>query len=175
MVVLELNMADTGRPPYSDSDYQGWLDEMAPYLKQGHSLNYAIFHAKLDTHETTIREKYRLNDWFSRKVDSFQSYLGELINNVFFNEVAEAVEAQKQGRQLSDEQWRNMRFMAEKHRSSTRYFVSRQEIATKQSDKQDIAQLLDILDGGDSIDDVAETYAKELQVSAVPTPILTTT
>jgi len=99
-------MTDAGRPPYADSDYQGWLDVMVPYLKQGHTLNYTIYHAGLDKHETTIREKHRLGDWFSRKVDNLQSYLGELINNVFYNEIISAAGSQKQGRPIMEEQWK---------------------------------------------------------------------
>lgn len=132
-------MGEPGRPITPDETFAGWLDEMAPYLKQGHSLDYAmdkcgfLVETKKEndvSHERAIRLKYNRNDWFRRKVDNFIAQAGELINNLFFNELMLAVEAQKQGRALTEEQWKNLRFMAEKHRSAQRYFVTRTENAS---------------------------------------------
>ena len=33
---------NNGRPAYDEAQYKSWLDEIAPYLKLGNSLNYAI-------------------------------------------------------------------------------------------------------------------------------------
>lgn len=68
----------TGRPEYTDGQYQRWLDEMEPFLKMGYSLYYAIDKAVLIRHKTIIYEKSRLKDWFSEKIEHFQNYPGEI-------------------------------------------------------------------------------------------------
>jgi hypothetical protein len=112
----------TGKPSHTEEEYQSWLDEMASYLKQGNTLIYAILKAGLTQHEPAIREKYRLGDWFSRRVDNLQAAIGELLNNIFANELQDIAEAQKQGRALTELQWKNLRFMAERHRSARVFF-----------------------------------------------------
>lgn len=130
-------MSDVGRPEYTDEQFQTWLEDLKPFLKLGNTLNYAIEKADLSKHKTTIYEKFRLGDWFSQKIDTYRSYLGEITNNIFAREILNIEEVQKQGRPISEEQWRNLRFFAEKHRSSSPFFVSRQEIAQTVPNKQE--------------------------------------
>lgn len=122
-------MDTTGRPSITDEQYQKWLEDLKPFLKLGNTLNYAIEKADLSKHKTTIYEKFRLGDWFSQKIDIYRSYLGEITNNIFAREILNIEEVQKQGRQVTEEQWRNLRFFAEKHRSSNPFFANKQEIA----------------------------------------------
>lgn len=61
-------MKDIGRPEYTEEQYQGWLDEMEPFLKGGYSLHCSIEKAGLIKHKTTIYEKSKLKDWFSEKI-----------------------------------------------------------------------------------------------------------
>lgn len=147
-------MTEPGRPEYTDDQYQTWLDDMTPFLKLGNSLYYALEKAMLSKHKTVIYEKYRLKDWFSEKIDAFQRYPGEIVNSIFVRLVLMANDKVKQGLPLSDEEWRNLRFFAEKHRSSQPFFVSRQE--TKQIEPEEISQLLDDLERENNRTDYAE-------------------
>lgn len=126
-------MGDTGRPEFTDEQYQEWLEDLKPFLKLGNTLNYAIEKADLSKHKTTIYEKFRLGDWFSEKIDIYRSYLGEITNNIFAREILNIEETQKQGRPITEEQWRNLRFFAEKHKSSQPFFVNKQEITKVES------------------------------------------
>lgn len=137
-------MGDTGRPEFTDEQYQEWLEDLRPFLKLGSTLNYAIEKADLSKHRTTLYEKYRLKDWFSDKIDIYRSYLGEIVNDIFGREVLNIEDAQKQGRQVTEEQWRNLRFFAEKHRSSQPFFVSKQELTQFEPDKTQ--QIIDDLE-----------------------------
>lgn len=132
-----MNIDNGGRPTTTEEQYEKWLEDLRPYLKLGSTLNYAIEKASLSQHRTTLYEKYRLKDWFSDKIDIYRSYLGEIVNDIFGREVLNIEEAQKQGRQVTEEQWRNLRFFAEKHRSGSPFFVSRQEIAQTVPNKQE--------------------------------------
>lgn len=127
--------SNLGRPEYTEEQYQEWLEDLRPFLKLGSTLSHAIENADLSKHRTTLYEKYRLGDWFSDKIDTYRSYLGEIVNDVFGREVLIIEEAQKQGRQITDEQWRNLRFFAEKHRSSSPFFINKQEIVQADPNK----------------------------------------
>lgn len=134
-------MADIGRPEYTDEFYQKLIDDMTPFLKLGETLNHAIDDAGLEKHKTTIYEKYRLNDWFSQKVDTYRSYPGKLVNNILTKTLMAANEKLAQQIPLSDEDWRNVRFMAEKHRTAQAFFVNRTE--TAESDPAKVGKILD--------------------------------
>lgn len=134
----------TGRPSTTDEQFQIWLEDLKPFLKLGNTLNHAIEKAELSKHRTTLYEKYRLRDWFSDKIDIYRSYLGEIVNDIFGREVLNIEEAQKQGRQVTEEQWRNLRFFAEKHRSSQPFFVNKQELTQFEPDKTQ--QIIDDLE-----------------------------
>jgi len=157
-------MSEQGRPEYTDNQYKAWLDDMAPFLKIGNTLYYAIEKAVILQHKTVIYEKYRLKDWFSEKIDAYQRYPGEIINSIFVRLVLSVDERLKQGLPLTDEEWRNLRFFAEKHRSCQPFFVSRQEVSQVEPDK--IGLILDNLERDTiktSYTDLAEHAKLELE------------
>lgn len=136
-------MDTTGRPSITDEQYQKWLDDLKPFLKLGSTLNHAIEKADLHSHRDVLYGKYKLKDWFSDKIDTYRSYLGEIVNNIFAREILNIEETQKQDRPIVEEQWRNLRFFAEKHRGSSPFFVSRQEIAQTVLNKQEAMEELE--------------------------------
>lgn len=137
-------MSDNGRPEYSEDQYQKWFDELSPFFKLGETLNAAIEDAGLQKHRTVLYEKVKLNDWFSDKMKVLQEYPGKIANNILVKRLMQVDEKIKQGLPVTEEEMRDVRFMAEKHRSSQPYFVNRQEIA--QSDPLKIEKLLDDLE-----------------------------
>lgn len=147
-------MTEQGRPEYTDDQYRAWLEDMSPFLKIGNSLYYAIEKAMIMQHKTVIYEKYRLKDWFSEKIDAYQRYPGEIINSIFVRLVLSVDEKLKQGLSPCDEEWRNLRFFAEKHRSCQPFFVTRQEVAQVEPDE--VGRILDDLEN----DNDTSRYAK---------------
>lgn len=137
-------MADIGRPEYTEADYQRWLDEMAPFLKLGHALNAAIDEAALSKHKTTVYEKYRLGDWFSQKVDIYRATPGILANDILTKTLIMVNDRIKQGLPVSEDDMKNVRFMAEKHRTAQPYFVTRTE--TAEADPQKVGKVLDTME-----------------------------
>lgn len=154
------NQNKGGRPATTDEQFQKWLDDMTPFLKLGETLNAAMEDAELlSSHETVIREKYRLGDWFARKIDAYRAYPGKLANNVIVKVVIQANEKIKQGLPVSEDEMKNVRFFAEKSRSAQPYFVNRQETAQAKP----IEDLLDELDEkGDTINDVTTEIKKQV-------------
>lgn len=140
-------MADAGRPEYTDEQYEKWLEDLAPFLKAGNTLSYAIDKAGLYTHRTTLYEKYRLNDWFSYRVDSFRSYTAELANGIFHKIITNVDERLKQGLPVSEDEMKNVRFFAEKHRTAQKFFVTRNENA--EADDNKVGKILDDLEETD--------------------------
>jgi len=138
------NTNTTGREPYSDEQYVKWLDDMSPFLKLGNTLYHAIERADLTKHKDTIYRKVRLNDWFCEKIEAFQRYPGEMVNSIFTRLIIQIDEKVRQGSPINDEDWRNLRFFAEKHRSCQPFFATRTETAQVEPDK--IARILDSLE-----------------------------
>lgn len=137
-------MDNNGRPAYTDEQYQSWLDELSPFLKLGNSLSYAIEKAGLTNHRTTLYEKYNLGDWFSDKVDTFMRTPGEIVNSIFTRLIASIEEKAKQELPLTPEEYKNLRFFAEKHRSCQPFFTNRTEVDVmnlKESTARVIARL----------------------------------
>lgn len=150
-----------GRPEYTDEQYSGWLDEMVPFLKVGYSLYYAMDKALLLRHKDSIYRKYKLNDWFCEKIDAYRRYPGEIVNSIFARIIMTIDEKVKQGQLVNDEEWRNLRFFAEKHRSCQSFFVSRQEVA--QVEPNEIGKIIDELEKT-NYDELAERAKKALEV-----------
>ena len=137
-------MPDTGRPEHTNEQYRSWLDDLSPFLKGGYSLYHAMDKALLLRHKDSIYRKYRLDDWFCEKVDAYRRYPGEIVNSIFTRFVSYVDDRQKRGEQISELEWRNLRFVAEKHRSCQPFFVTRQE--TAQVEPSSIGQLLDAVE-----------------------------
>lgn len=138
-------MDTIGRPSYSDEQYQSWLDELAPFLKLGNSLSYSIEKAGLAKHRTSLYEKYNLGDWFSDKVDAFMRMPGEIVNSIFTRMIITIDEKVKQEQPLTAEDYKNLRFFAEKHRTCHPFFTNRTEMDVKDS-KESISRVLDQLE-----------------------------
>jgi hypothetical protein len=135
---------DPGRPSYTEEQYQKWLDDMASFLKAGNTLWYAMDKCALLQFKDTIYSKYRLKDWFSEKVDAYRASLGEMINNTFFTltkQITDKVKNEQTATGLTKEELDILKFMAEKHRTSQPFFVTRTETATVDPDK--VGKILD--------------------------------
>lgn len=154
--------SDSGRPEYPEEQYQKWFDELAPFFKLGETLNAAIDDAGLQQHRTTLYEKSKLHDWFSDKMQSLQSIPGKLANNILVKRLMLVDEKIKQGIPISEEEMRDVRFIAERHRSAQPYFVNRTEVV--QPPPRPIQDVLDELNRNDSVDDVAEHAALSLEL-----------
>lgn len=152
-------MTDIGRPEFSDDTYHAWLDDMRPFLKMGHSLHFAMEKAWIIQHKNVIYQKYRLNDWFRDRIDSYRSYFGEIVNSIFARQVYTMEEKQKRGETLTDEDWRNLRFIAERHKSCQSFFVNRQEVI--QPNKDEIEKILDTIEAI-NYEEVAKQAKKDL-------------
>lgn len=137
-------MNSTGRPSYPNDQFERWLEDLKPWLKTGNTISYAIDKAGLDMHRTTLYEKYKLNDWFSDKINRFRAFAGELVNEFFYKEVVRIYEKQKIGQVLTKEDYDFMKHFSEKHRTSQPFFIQRYEIAQVEPDK--IGQILDGLE-----------------------------
>jgi hypothetical protein len=133
-----------GRPEYSDNQYRSWLNDISPFLKMGHSLYSAMNEAMLLQHKDSIYRKYRLNDWFCEKIEVFQGYPGKIVNGIFSRLILIIDEKIRRGQQISTDEWHNLRFFAEKHRSCKAFFVGRQEITRIEPDR--ISDVLDKLE-----------------------------
>ncbi|HCC25073.1 MAG TPA: hypothetical protein DEP85_06160 [Holosporales bacterium] len=116
-------MNEGGRKPYPDSEYKQWLADMAPFLKSGTSLYRAVEKAGLMTNKDSIYRKYRLKDWFCEKVTMFQSYPGELVNNIFIKRIEALHESVILGKPLNKQDVKLLCFAAAKHRSCQQFFV----------------------------------------------------
>jgi len=120
------------------------LDDMAPFLKLGHTLNSAIDDAALLQHKGAIYNKYRLNDWFMQKIDIYRATPGVLANDILTKVLMDVNDRIKQGRPVTEDDMKNVRFMAEKHRTAQPYFVTRTE--TAEADPSKVGKILDTME-----------------------------
>lgn len=121
-------MAEPGNQPLTEAEYSRFLDDLEPFLKFGETLNSAIEDAGLREHRTAIYDKYRLKDDFAYKIDAWQAYPGKIANNILVKRLMQVDDKIKQGLAISEEEMKNVRFIAEKHRSSQPYFTNRLEL-----------------------------------------------
>ena len=147
-----------GRPRITDEQYTKWLDDMAPFLKLGNTIWHSVDDAGLQKHLTTIYEKYRLNDWFAQKIDNYRSYPGKTVNNILSKLLIDIETRMKQQLPITDEDMRNVRFMAEKHRTAQTYFVSRTE--TAEADPAKVGKILDTMES-DNVVEMAQKAINE--------------
>jgi len=80
---------EPGRPPYTNEQYNKWLDDLRPFLKLGETLGEAVQDAGLSQHRTTLYEKYRLKDDFSYWIDTWRAYPGKptLMHLISLNDI----------------------------------------------------------------------------------------
>lgn len=160
-------MNGVGRPEYTDEQFQAWLNDMAPFLKSGNSLFFAIEKAKLSQHKDSIYRKSRLNDWFCEKIQTYQQYPGEIVNNIFTRLVLTVDKKVRNGSLISNEDWRNIRFFAEKHRSCQPFFLTKTE--TTQIDPIEIGRVFERLEiNKTDYTEVAKEAEKSLATMEIP-------
>ncbi len=122
------NESGNGRPIIEENQYGIWLDDMRPFLRCGHSLNYAIEKARLTHHRTSIYEKSRENGWFSDKIEGLQSIVGEQTNDIVVRMIKKIHDKilNSDSYQISKTDVAIFK-LAIKHRSSKPFFVSKFE------------------------------------------------
>lgn len=136
-----------GRPEYTQEQYAAWLEEMRPYLEKGNTIWYACERAGLTSHYSVIGEKYRSNDWFSVKIDRYRGRPGEMINDTLTQLCYTIQDNIKKGLAVSKDDLDLLKFMAEKHRTSQPFFVTRTE--TAQADPTKVGKILDTIGATD--------------------------
>lgn len=166
--ILVVKDNQPGRPNISEEQYKIWLDEMAPFLKTGNTLNYCVDKAGLSKHKPNIYQKYRLDDWFSQKIDAYRAYPGELANKIVVNMIYKINEDMANDRPITKEQQDMLKFFAEKHRTAQPFFVTRTE--TAQADPKKIGKILDDLENSKSDYDELGREAQK-QMVATNTPV----
>lgn len=130
-----------GRPEFTEEQYAAWLEELKPYLEKGNSLYYACERAGIESHYRVICDKYKANDWFSAKVDRYRGRPGEMINDTLATLCYQIQDNIKKGVALTKDDLDLLKFMAEKHRTSQPFFVTRTE--TAQVDDSKVGKILD--------------------------------
>ena len=138
------NPPENGRPEISEEQYAKWLDQMAPFLKLASSLYWAMEKAELLQHSGVIYKKYKLGDWFMKKVDAYRRQIGEITNNATVRLLGMIDEKLKQDKPLSKDELDFMKWFAEKHRTAQPFFVTRTEQVVK--DDKEIGKILDVLE-----------------------------
>ncbi len=168
-VITIPNPAGTGRPPIADEQFMQWLLDMAPFLKQGVSLNYAMERTGLMNHERTIREKYKSNDWFARKIDAYRATVGEMVNlvgtRIVENINKRMIESDGKVGIVSTEELQVWKVMAEKHRSAQPFFVNRVENAA--ADDTKLGKIIDQMESTD-YDDLARQAQEQVVAANAP-------
>lgn len=156
----------TGRPGVTKGELLTWLSEMRPFLVGGATLKKAIEKAGLTTHQSSIYNKYKLGGWFMDKINDFQAILGEDVNEAYHDLVALIKTKVKQEKILSRDEIRILEFVAEKHRTSQPFFVSRVETAkAKEEDFGKVVERPTI-----NINPPVEKKKKKKDVDAKPKP-----
>lgn len=141
-------MAENGRPAYTDEQYQEWLHDLEPFLKKGNSIYYCCNRAGLSSQYWTILEKYKLNDWFSKKVDAYRAYPGELANDTIITALMQIdTKLKTNAGPLTKEDLDVLKLVAEKHRTAQPFFVTRQENA--EADPTKVGKILDTIEATD--------------------------
>lgn len=137
------NPSGNGAPQFTEDQYKAFLEELAPFLKLGSSLYYAIDKSGLSRHQTAIYEKYRLGDWFSQKVEAYRSRVGELANLIVARKLEHVNSAmlESDGRYIMNKDDVEILKIATKHRTAQPFFVERQE--TAQAKDKDFGKVVD--------------------------------
>lgn len=136
-----------GRPRYAEEQYIAWLEVLRPYLQKGSSLYYACNVAGLGAQYDSILEKYKLNDYFSKKIDAFRSHVGDVLNDTIVSEILRIADKKKQNLPLTDDEFDILKFGAEKLRTAQPFFVTRNETAAV--DPKDVGKVLDTIEESD--------------------------
>jgi hypothetical protein len=158
---------EPGRPSISETQYMDWLLLMQPFLRAGNTIWYSMERCDLLGHAKAIYQKYRSKDWFSQKIDSLRRTPGELVNNIFYNEVNRINAKMIAGGALTREEIDVLKFMGEKHRTAQPFFVSRVENA--EANPEEVGKVLDTMEGQTDYADIGREATK--QVVEVNAPV----
>jgi hypothetical protein len=110
-------------------------------------------------------EKYKLNDWFSKRVDAFRSYPGELANDTIITTLMQINEKVKTGAgQLTREDIDILKIVAEKHRTATPFFVTRTETAV--ADESKVGKILDTMES--DYNGIGQEASKQMVAADAP-------
>lgn len=157
---------EPGKPEIAETQYMDWLLLMQPYLRAGNTIWYSMEKCDLLGHKTVIYGKYRLKDWFAEKIDTLRRTPGELVNNIFFNEVARINTKMQAGGQLTREEIDVLKFMGEKHRTSQAFFTNRTE--TAEADPEQVGKILDTMEGQTDYADIGREATKQVVAPNAP-------
>lgn len=146
-IKTQLPPSGTGRPVPTDEQFDIWLKELKPYLEKGNSLYYCCNVAGIPSHYDVILRKYKLNDWFSKKIDAYRMNVGEVINDTIVTEILRIADKKKQSLPLTDDEFDILKFGAEKLRTAQPFFVTRNETAAV--DPKDVGKVLDTIEESD--------------------------
>jgi hypothetical protein len=123
-----------GRPEITDNQHWEWLDEMRPFLITGMSLWSAIEKAGLESHKNSIYQKYADDNNFKEKIDHYRATIAELNNQIIYNtirniSIRQATLKDITNPSMTTEEVQIVKLVAEKHRTSQPFFVTRTEVA----------------------------------------------
>lgn len=164
--VLTTKQDGPGRPEISEEQYKLWLEEMRPHLELACSLLRACIKAGLeDKYYSCILGKYKLNDWFAKKVDAYRAQLGENINEALARITNKALDRAKRDEVLTHDEVDVIKHMSEKHRTAQPFFVNRTEQVTPPEGQ--VGKVLDILEGSDN-EDVGRQAEKQVVATEPP-------
>jgi len=79
-----------------------------------------------------------------QKIDIYRATPGVLANDILTKVLMDVNDRIKQGRPVTEDDMKNVRFMAEKHRTAQPYFVTRTE--TAEADPSKVGKILDTME-----------------------------
>ena len=129
------------------------------------SLYGSCVKAGIEPKYDSILEKYKLNDWFSKKVDAYRASFGESINEALARETLRILNRAKKGDVLEREEIDVLKHMSDKHRTAQPFFVTRTE--TAQVDDSKIGKILDTIEST-NYDEVAREARKQMVAANKP-------
>lgn len=165
------NPAGTGAPVVADEQFQKWINAMHEWLRRGCTLWYAMDKADLLVHKTVIYKKYKSNDpndvWFAEKIDKLRSTLGEMTNDLVFRVIENAKNRMIESptAQMTDNEVKITKLVAERHRTAQPFFVNRTE--TAEADDSKVGKILDDL-GETDYDELGSAAQKQMVATHPP-------
>lgn len=127
--------AKPGRPKISIQQLDAWTEALEPFLKKGLSLYSAIERAGLVKHKDSIYRNLRLNQEFCEKIHYFQSYPGEIVNNIYARIIEQAHAKLVNGESITAQEIRIICHYATHHRGCEQFFIQSRPSIKKQPPK----------------------------------------
>lgn len=92
-------------------------------------------------HKDSIYKKYNLKGEFSERIDAYQATMGELTNETYFLLIEQINDKVKRERPVNRDDVQILKTVAEKHRTSQPFFVTRTEKA--EAKDEDFGRVID--------------------------------